>query len=542
MLPFQLSNISSPTAVIAGTFELGTEFWLQRNAAARLIAVSLGATQRKFTDRLEFIKLYNDTCLSVGIDSRWCDLQGATATLYKTYLADHEQTWRSWKSGICERLTESDMRLQMQHMTGTKRAMETTGYDIFWDAFGAEIPKMERQQPVSPTRNLKSSPQASHDVPWSGVIFDMVNSVRSPTTRIYELLQKVVAPLGFKLLQLRLVDDFGFGIQLESQIRLGYFANRLGLESKAGKAAPLNLPSANDYRKLASMAMDELNIQVFPEISISTNAGGWVHSGFASLCPHHFCEKGRGVTTDVADPSFLPVVYSVLKELRSVFNRTSFFHLGHDERQSALDGCLRESLTSTEASSVAFSEFEEKLALFTDMLGISQNDILRWHNQEHKRYGGRTGNITHYRVQPDAELPKVNPGENFFVSVDLMYGDTWGIFKQTVSLLKLKPEGILGEIRDISEDGWEDKNLNLRLVAFSMGLQGKHEMSGKDAFTKALVKACKAAKLDGCDRSDGAEVSLSFEVEKSDYKDRMCSEFTYNVVGRTPRKSMTIEL
>jgi hypothetical protein len=75
----------------------------------------------------------------------------------------------------------------------------------------------------------------------------------STTSEVLELLKTYVAPLGFNLLQLRLVDDYGFGIQLETQPKLGYSALR---PTKKGDP-PVSIPRSEDYRELVTSAMND---------------------------------------------------------------------------------------------------------------------------------------------------------------------------------------------------------------------------------------------------------------------------------------------
>ena len=537
---FQLSAIPDPMAIVAGTFELGTEFWLQRNVAARLIAVSLGASRAKLSET-KFYQALNQTCLDLDIDSRWCDLQGNTATLKKRFTSDHVKTWSSWKRGLCERLTEEEMKLVMKAIVGTKKSLETNGYEVFWEHFAEDADRKVPSLTSGSPHTTKSLPLGKHVVPFTGVIFDMVNSIKSPSTRVLDLSKTFVAPLGFKLLQLRLVDDFGFGIQLQTQSKLGFFANRhIDPHTNDKNDNLLTIPNAEDFRELVASIMNETGIQVVPELTLSTNSGGWLHAGFAAECPRVLCDKGKGVATAISDPGFLPVVYSVLREFRDIFSTSPLIHLGHDDREAASKGCLKEALI--EDPMAELSLFEEKLALVTEMLGIEQKNIVRYSNQENNLYSDRTGKITHYQAQPEGQLPNPNSGERFFATVNLLTaGSPWDIYKETLALVNLKPEGIFGEIRDLDEATWKTKNVGVRLVALSMGLQQDAELAiDKDAFTQALVEACEASKIDGCVNPDGAGIAISpLEVDQPRYQDKMCSEFTYNTIGRAPRKHIS---
>jgi hypothetical protein len=508
---FHIKDIPHPTAIIVGTFELGTEFWRQRNVASRLIAVSMGASKLKLSGGIgEFTKIYKETCLDMGIQEEWCNLQGNIAITYHDYHAEHYKTWGAWKDGICERMTDKTMKLVMKSKDPTRRALEKIGYDVFWENFGEEIPEM---------KETKESPLRDHSVAITGVIFDMVNSMGSRPSRVSELLKEYIAPLGFNFLQLRLVDDFAFAVKLESTSQLGFSA----LEQQ------FRIPDAKEYGAVVQEAMKHYDIQVIPEIALSSHAGGWLNSGFAAACPNSICEGSSGIVNDVRNPTLLPVVYTVLRELRQVFSTSPYIHLGHDNRED--EGCFNEAGLTAED----FSSFEEKLAMLLEMLGISQNHVLRWSNEEGRQHSDSTGYITHHRA--GSKRPKDAPKGDFFLTVDLLDGSPYSIYKQTLALMsRQRPKGILGEIRDIGEAAWAKKNVGLRLVAFAMALQRNPDKAlEKGSFGKAVIQACKASKFPGCEEADGTASAWHYEVEKPRYRDKLCSEFTYHTMGRVPK-------
>lgn len=284
--------------------------------------------------------------------------------------------------------------------------------------------------------------------------------------------------------------------------------------------------------------MGEHGIQIVPEISISTNAGGWLQSGFAADCATTLCNKGGGVTNGIDKPELLPVVYSVLREIRQIFSTSPFIHLGHDNRQGASYGCLKEAGTSGSDPMAALSEFEVKLSLLASMLEIEQGNILRWNNDEKKHYPDRTGHITHYQAPPPGQMPKPKPDEDFFVTVDLMNGSPWQIFEQTRALVSLKPKGILGEIRDISDDAWINRFVGLRLLAFALGLQQENvESLNETEFMKLLRNTCEDVKFSGCSKPY-TPMSAFVEVDQSRYKDDLCSKFTVSILCRALRKEI----
>lgn len=93
-----------PEAIIPATFELDTNFWMQRNVAARLIAVAMGAANMKLAGSEDILEMYNQTCLFMGLSPTVCDLQGFTAVPNVLYRIDHRKTWDTWIHGTCQRV------------------------------------------------------------------------------------------------------------------------------------------------------------------------------------------------------------------------------------------------------------------------------------------------------------------------------------------------------------------------------------------------------------------------------------------------------
>jgi len=92
-----------PDAIIPAAFELDTDLWLQRNVAARLIAVAMGAAHLKLNNTAEILQVYGQACDEIGLHPKICDLQGFTAVPNQQYKKDWQARWDQWIKGACDR-------------------------------------------------------------------------------------------------------------------------------------------------------------------------------------------------------------------------------------------------------------------------------------------------------------------------------------------------------------------------------------------------------------------------------------------------------
>ena len=94
-----------PRAIIPASFELNVELWSQRNVAARLIAVALGAANWNTTTNTEqAFQLYDKVCRDLGLHPTVCDLQGFTSVPNVQYREHWNHVWQQWINGTCERV------------------------------------------------------------------------------------------------------------------------------------------------------------------------------------------------------------------------------------------------------------------------------------------------------------------------------------------------------------------------------------------------------------------------------------------------------
>jgi hypothetical protein len=531
-----------PKAIIVGTLYLSPEFWWQRNVAGRLVAVSMGAGSipGKQLSIADFAQSYNTTCRSMlGVsNAKYCDLQGHIAVNDDDYVDMQMKQSSKWRKAMCARLTYAEKRRLIKAYKPARHYSTEIANGDFWRTFHQPVTPKSQNKTVK-ERQLAQEVQSIGEsrVPKAGVILDLAASL-DRLERIQQILEKYVAPLGLNMLQVRLVNDNSFAIRMHSQ---------RGLDNPPPGQQENIINSVSKFIPIVELG-SELGVEVFPEISITTNAGGWVKGGYLVQCPELFCKKGQGVPNDSREPQFLAVVYSVLRELREVFSTSSYFHLGSDERVDNLKCFSEDGMKGHEDP--PYGAFERKLKKIVTMLGINPENILRYDNTEQVSYEDRVGGITHYRVWGDpATLPDIRDGEpHFFLTADILEGTIYqGDYKRTRDLVSLKPVGMMGEIRVLDTEGWESKHTGLRLIAFAMGLSSGEALSQAE-FNEQIIRVCKALKLpeyiDDPDCNSAKEALKKKEYEGEDentvlskengdggspqvtVREQMCAQFT----------------
>ncbi|CAB9499227.1 hexosaminidase subunit alpha [Seminavis robusta] len=508
-----------PKAILVGTMHLSTNLlpqqnlWLQRNVLARLVAVSMAATEeanKKELSEFNFELSYQRECLSL-LPKALCELKGHTLVSRRSFLGLLSKRSQDWRQAICRRLTLETSEISFQPAVHARASAIAGGNDVFGKFFH-RLP--EFYQPnnergckkvlVDPVKALKQK------VEKTGVILDMANSLAYPRL-VKTLFVDFIAPLGMDWLQLRLSDDFAFVPQLEYNSLL---AQSMWTDELPGLT---EAPKIKFFHRLVNAA-NEWGVDIIPEISISTNAGGWINGGFLVQCPKLFCKDGTGIPNNIQDPLFLPLVYDVIRELRVTFGG-SYFHLGTDERVDNLK-CFEENGLKDDEDP-PFGEFERNLQKLLAMLGIEPESVIRYDNEEQLTYKDRVGKITHYRAVPGGDMPDIREEEPFVVTVDLLESNIYSIYKRTRKLVGLKPMGIMGEIRSLDQEVWKQQYMGLRLIAFKMGFSewegeqsGDEELDHKE-FIKEVLRICTALNYSECkEEGGGAEKLLKSEKIK----------------------------
>ncbi len=528
-------------AIVAGTFELDPDFWLQRNVIGRLIGVAMGASGKTYDQISNFTADYSRYCEQLQIDRRICKFEGLPLVEQNEYYGNWQGAWSVWKNGICERMTTPvPSRTMLPVYNWRQQMLEQVNHE-FWYNFARE-PLLDKNGTVMRVRikpprydfmkiniSTEVAPIRQHAVRHTGVILDLVNS--HPSIRQLEDMIDQIALLGFNLIQLRLADDFGYamGIPISQGNRLEFKRGRYGV------------PISYDQESLARVvdyAQRQGDVMVMPEISISTNAGGWYKVGFGLACPLVICGKGRGVANDITEPELLPVVSAIIRDFRKIFS-SDFVHLGADERQQSVE-CFNESRKRT-----SFNTFERKLNALLEMEGVNTHNVLRWENQEHKRYRGRAGKITHFReFRNSSDVRRPDKGESFFANTNIFEGTAWDIYRKTREVVSLKPLGLMAEIRVLL--AWSDRNTFARLLAFSLGVSTLPEWSEEAQFRGNFTEFCQAmlGKLevieeDDCKWFEPEQQAWEVEVETDASRQQSCNAQTYIVTKRLVRTNIT---
>ena len=112
-LTFLESN--PPLAMVVGTFELGMEFWEDRNVLGRLLAIRMGvqaavaASQERSDNstiprtQIEFKKTYISQCNAIFSKQQIpCENAGWPLLDGRSYDFKWKRVWREWKDGVCE--------------------------------------------------------------------------------------------------------------------------------------------------------------------------------------------------------------------------------------------------------------------------------------------------------------------------------------------------------------------------------------------------------------------------------------------------------
>jgi hypothetical protein len=424
------------------------------------------------------------------------------------YHAKWRQGWDIWKKDICDRLTEKITYKGFRQDMHGRRHRVVNANDYFWSHFPLETTQLElvsANETVLP-EDLKAV--TKHRVQHSGVLIDAVGTLPK-LSRVHEIIHSYVAALGFNLVQVRLVGKAGFSFIPAS------------LPSLAQSVLSDNdkpLYSLEEFASLVKSAAT-IGVAILPEITVSTDASGWINAGFTVDCPIRFC-NGKSLSNDVNSPELLPILYSVIGELRSVFNSSKFFHLGPDER-SAASPCWDEAGETPD-----FEKFESKLEALLALVNLAPEETIRWENTEGFRYPTRAGGVTQY---PPGQIDDIRTGDLFFLTIDLFDGDAYSIFRNAKKAVALQPLGILADVPKLSESKFENWEIPKRLLAFAMGiseLTNAWSFNDETTFLVQFEQLCRALNVsDDCSPPGDAEAEIAHVTESSEFIQKQCEAF-----------------
>ncbi|KAG7366005.1 beta-N-acetylhexosaminidase [Nitzschia inconspicua] len=511
-----LHERSPVLAIIAGTFELDSKFWLDRNVVGRLLAVSMGISSLNTTNPTELFGLYKDSCSSAGFNVDLCALYGRPPMPYTSFrneLKDGKKPnvmWRQWKTDICERLTyHVPTRQYKPRPVKVKNSVEEAK-KTFWMSLYNDRSWQGAKNILHNSQGKEKSDifplfdKANRIVNHTGIVFDIASHPIS-YPRLNNLISEVVRPLGLNMVQLRLVDDTSFAYHSVSNPQF-FYANPHAENIKYPSTAALNY---------VSKTAGAHGIAIMPEIAISTNAGGWYQSNFNVKCGEFLCEYGRYIPQDVNNPEYLPTIFGMIRELLQ-FTSTPFIHLGHDDREKSMP-CFHE--VDVNRRRPKFDEFEESLGRLLDFIGVTNDRVVRWENNEKVLYPSRIGHITQYPADAFMEENATREGQLWIGTVDVRRGGPWQVYSTTRRMAAKSPLAVIAQIGEMGEYEIGRDNIEHRLIAFRMGLSDKPIMSQSE-FLQEYPNIC----------SDYFEFqSTSMEEDMISRFQALCKAFAANV-------------
>jgi hypothetical protein len=465
-----------------------------------------------------------------------CAIIGAPRIDYDVYRLHWTSVSESWKENLCSRLAtteiEPTMTFSEYHIALNLREANAR----FWDNFVKVEPDFRcishRQKCIS-TKSYNSGitgyPTTHGGTYWNHL--DLVNDGSYTIESHLRILAIIdyLGRLGFTLLQLRIMNNYGFAVQLENHGNMFY-----------GQSIASYRPWTMKVIKEIIRHAATQGIQVMPELSVVHHAGGWYKSAPMVNCPKHHCELGKGLTMNTTNGAILPILASVLRELRQSFT-SPFVHLGYDERDEST-ACAHEA-----DEEVNFEKIERKITRLLEHNFIPVNMVLRWENDEQRVYEGRAGTITHYRTS----IP--NPTENTtdaFITTDLQLNDplsrfetAWDLYQYVQKLVSCKPLGIMASLVTVQDTVLKHLNVRQRLLAVAIGLS-VNKLTEPE-FRSIFFGLCKEVKNNGCELygriRNSEEASILMNNERTLRHTNTCMARIENVTVVRPREGILVE-
>lgn len=349
-------------AIVVGTFELGMEFWEDRNVLGRLLAIRMGvetaatgaspknAHVRSIVPRTQqdFKTAYAAKCTEIFSKEQHqpsiiCEKGGWPLLEDRRFEAKWKWAWKEWKEGLCEYV------VCFYEIEGTKLFFPISFLNfafllLFSFRFGIAIlcaftyalnqlqrglTYPEQNIHIKSIAEFSGIQHTANDYYWDNVLSSfeprdasvrtlVQNSTSSvllsgsiPNVGIaidlvkYPVSQKgfselllMVQPLGINLIQLSLANDFGQAVEFDSIPNVGYRPSSSESQQQMHENAGDGL---YDRRQLEQMVKDarEAGVRLAPEVNLATNSGGWYKTGMLMDCPRVLCDTGRGIAFDI---------------------------------------------------------------------------------------------------------------------------------------------------------------------------------------------------------------------------------------------------
>ena len=529
-----------PIGITAGTFELGVDYWVDRNVIGRLLAVAMGASDQKYESRMDFVQSYNSHCAHLGFPSEMCRMGGFPPIEYETWRMRWSHWTAGWKTELCGRLGEASTTLVPKHHSRHSHYEVEAANNVFWQHFptpdGLVLPHNTTSQ-VNHTKGLATVPLVS-DIPNIGLTIDLELDGKYVATRYRRLLAIVdyMSTVGFNTLQLRIMNEFGFAVHLRGH---KYISVSGPIAAMDGQAYPTDLMS-----ELVEHAAAK-GIRIIPEITTAYHGGGWAHATAMAECPNALCGGRVPLVANVSVSQFLPTLASAVRGLREIFN-SDYIHLGYDERVEAYK-CYAE---AGEANVVDFNRFEKKLEKILRYIGLPMDKVLRYDNTEGQVYERRAGNVTHYRYKSVDEIVADRKNNNlegtpFFVSTglqlhepDLEHTDAWELYEHSYRIRESNPTGVVIMMESLNDVALKALNIRQRLLAVALGLRRGPKLE-RAAFQGVFEKACEEASNRNCGEfgklREPDEARAFFSGVREGKLEEVCNENVWNESSFSPK-------
>ena len=515
---------AQPIGVIVGGFELGTEFWMDRNMIGRMLAVQMGMSDRHWDDSTDFNTQYKEYCKDyLKLDDKICELVGQPTISHSFYHSQWSNVHSNWHRMLCERLTITESYPQVTARYWAKKSISSAANAHFWERFDESRHQMglKEKEKLSFAVDPVFNNLQTHQVKYSGVVLDLV---RIENTKLqhqaYLETLGVLASLGFNTIQLKVMSDIGFALDLEH------------LRSQAAWGIT---DQAFDEKVLIKNIREEANrlgIQIIPEMSLATRAGGWYGVGPMLNCPNVICDIGQGIGVNVTDPSLFAAIASMAHDMVDIF-QPPLVHFGHDEREE-IQACYDEAGVEQD-----LQEFERRIEALLEFEDYSEEHFMRWENKESKVYSRRAGDITHYQYT----IPK-DESSSFFLSTGLDLSDVddenildaFSVYQQTRKLMAAKPTGILATVSLVHPRFWKDFAIKERLLGMSIALSGA-EHTSKESFQQKFDKYVSALNITdvGGFVNNRLEAKKNIETHLDIRKKQTCNSRVSNVQKIKPK-------
>lgn len=523
-----------PIAIIAGAFELGVQFWMDRNVPGRLLAVAMGASTDDYEDDRDFQTRYQQYCRLLDLPNHMCEKKGAPLRDEFAYKSDWTVVTQKWKSNMCDRLATLDT-VPMMEFSDTRLVMQQSeSNEVFWknffqppgltDSFGKYTDAVNQETEVD--RPVALQKIAKHKIKYTGIILDLRDGFSENKMKRLAAIFDYLAMLGFNMIQLRIMSDFTFALRLDTHHQLPYRTNN-----------PYEMSAIKQLVEHAGKA----GMMIMPELSVVHRAGGLGNAVHMAACPRNLCEQGGSLTIDTTKSDVFPATSSILRELRTVFS-SPFVHLGHDERNESM-ACMREAKIDP-----TFDKVERKIEMLLSHDGIPLDKVLRWENEEQTSYKHRAGSMTHYRKgMPSSK----EPGTDFFLSTGLELDDTstkltdaWEIYQHVQDITSYQPLGIMIPLLTSRDLILKSLNVRQRLLAMAIGLSV--DGLGKPDFVQLFHELCEAARNKHCEEfgvlRDAEKAAQEMLEQATILRDNSCRRLLYNKTMARPKEGVLVEV